>query len=114
MGHGDDDDLVRSHSVDDLIGEASDQDAASLLVERSGCADLRVFLDSVHGPNNRIVKVSAEPGLLALVPADRRAQLFAGGPEGAQRSRHRSRSVRSMRCLTSLQDSRTAVPDSRS
>jgi hypothetical protein len=114
MGYGDDDDLIRSHSINDLIGEASDEDAAALLIARSRRADLRLFLDQVHGANNGIIEVSAEPRLLALVPADRRAQLFAGGPEGAQRSRHRPRSVRSMRCLTSLQDSRTAVPDSRS
>jgi hypothetical protein len=112
MRNRDDDDLAGANSVHELVRKPGYQEATGVLVGRHGIPGLGTLGQLVNRLCDFVQQFGSETGALRLVPTDRLGQFDGRVGVDPDWWRHRPRTSRSMRRLTSSQGSRVAVPAS--
>ncbi len=109
---GDDNNLGRRQSVDDVVGEAGQQEPASAAVCRERRPHFWGRLEALDGFDNGFKQLAPQTLAESLVPLDGFGELLRGVGVNTKRSGHRAARPRSMRRFTSSQGSSRALPDS--
>ena len=98
--------------VNDLVRERPHQHPPGRSTGANSRADLRAFCNQRHRGGDSVEELGSKSASTLLVPVNRFGELFRGGLDTAELTRHRPRMSLSMRRFTSSQGSSRAVPDS--
>ena len=107
-----DHDFGSSEMVNDLVREGPHQHPPGRSTGANRRADLRAFCNQRHRGGDSVEELGSKSASTLLVPVNRFGELFRGGLDTAELTRHRPRISLSMRRFTSSQGSSRAVPDS--